>query len=311
MRSYLISLFFLFVFFVYLSSCLSYVENEFPDFGNGQKDTLLQLKSVAVYNERPGSGSGPIREFVNGDTIGLYLHEYHRGNPLMYTVRENYGWWLPEPVFLSSEPIRLFAYYPYRSKDHAYLSEKYVNVEHISQTDYMHGQVNGDYVSRDKPYAEIIMKHALALVQFKFIKNDYPHDCSVQRVSIQNANGVTHLKSKGILNLESGEVAIRDDCYDQATITPEDMNFYEPYTGEEEYARILVMPIEPVRNDGDLFFEFEIDGYIYTYPLKAGTHWQSGMKYTYEVDMVPPARTFKSSGAATGINVVLTQTSSY
>ncbi|HMM04773.1 MULTISPECIES: fimbrillin family protein [unclassified Dysgonomonas] len=272
-------------------------------------DTQLQFKSVAVYNENPGSGSGTISEFADGDTIGLYLHDYHRGYPFPYIVRYHYWWQSSEPVFLSSDPMRVSAYYPYRQKEHAFMNDILVNVEHVSQTDYMYGLVNEGYVSREYPYVDILMRHVLALVQFKFVKNDYPHDCSVQQVSINNADGVTLLRSKGVLNLENGAVETLDGYYDKAAILPEDMNFNEPYTSEEKYARILVMPIEPVRNDGDLFFEFEIDGRTYTYPVKAGTFWESGMKYTYEVDMVPITRSLKSSESRENIRVVLTQTS--
>lgn len=293
------------VVFTMLFSCSD--ENQ-PDNHNNMQ---LQFKSVAVYNENTEAASGTISEFADGDTIGLYLHDYHRGNPFPYIARYHYWWQSSEPVFLSSNPIRVSAYYPYRQNEHAFMSDILVNVEHVSQTDYMYGLANDGYVSREYPYADILMWHVLALVQFKFIKNDYPHDCSVQQVSINNADGVTQLRSKGVLNLENGAVEPLNGYYDKAAIQPEDMNFYEPYTGEEAYARVLVMPIEPVRNDGDLFFEFEIDGRIYTYPLKKGTYWESGMKYTYEVDMVPMGRSLKSSDAATGLNVVLTQTSKY
>lgn len=300
------------LFFVAFALFFSCSDENLADTGTTSLyDTQLQFKSVTVFNNRPESGKGTINEFVNGDTIGLYLPEYHRGYPFPYIARYHYWWNLSEPIFLSSEPTRLFAYYPFEQKKHAYQSDKYIYVEHITQTDYMHGTVVDGYIMREYPYADIVMRHVLALVQFKFIKNEYPHDCSVQKVSIQNASGITHLKSRGTLNLENAVIEPLDGYYDQAVIRPEDMNFYEPYTSEEEYARVLVMPIEPVRNDGDLFFEFEIDGYIYTYPLKKGTLWKSGMKYTYEVDMVPPVRTFKSSDAATGISVVLTQTSNY
>ncbi|HML66572.1 MAG TPA: fimbrillin family protein [Dysgonomonas sp.] len=309
MKKILITSVLLFVAFALFFSCS---DENLADTGTTTLyDTQLQFKSVTVFNNRPESGKGTITEFVNGDTIGLYLHEYYRGNPFPYTARERYGWYLPEPIFLGSNPMRIMAYYPYMHSKHAYLWNIYLDVEHISQTDYMHGQVGGGYVSREHSYADIVMWHVLTLVQFKFIKNEYPHDCSVQKVSIQNADGITHLKSKGILNVESGEVKPSDGYYDQAVIIPEDMNFYEPYTSEEEYPRILVMPIEPVKNDGDLFFEFEIDGQIYTYPLKAGTHWQSGMKYTYQVEMVSGARTLKSSGKSIDISAVLTQISSY
>lgn len=281
------------------------------DKGISSYDTQLQLKSVAVYNEKPGSASGIKSEFADGDTIGLLLSGYHYGNPFPFIACQHYWWQLSEPVFLSSEPIRISAFYPYRHKLHAFLSAKQVEVEHVTQTDYMCGQDINGYVNRERPYADIRMKHVLALVQFRFIKNDYPHDCSVQRVSIQNADGMTHLRSKGIVYLESGEIGFSQGYYQGATILPEEMNFYEPYTSEEEYARILVMPIAPVRNDGDLFFEFEIDGRIYTWPVKAGTFWESGMKYTYEVEVVPLARSLKSADGSENISVVLTQTSNY
>lgn len=281
------------------------------DTGTTGHDTQLQFKSVAVYNENPGSVSGVKSEFADGDTIGLFLPEYHRGNPFPYIARYHYWWQSSGPVFLSSDPMRVSAYYPYRYNEHAFMNDILVNVEHVSQTDYLYGLANEGYVSREYPYADILMRHVLALVQFKFIKNDYPHDCSVQRVSINNADGVTQLRSKGVLNLENGAVEPLDGYYDKAVILPEDMNFYEPYTSEEEYARVLIMPIEPIRNDGDLFFEFEIDGRTYTCPVKAGTCWQSGNKYTYEVDMVPEARSLKSSGSIENIRVVLTQTSKY
>ena len=286
-------------------------QDNLADTGTTGHDTQLQFKSVAVYNENPGAASGTISEFADGDTIGLFLHGYHRGYPFPYMARYHYWWQSSEPVFLSSDPMRISAYYPYRQNEHASMNDILVNLEHVSQTDYMYGLASDGYVSREYPYADILMQHLLALVQFKFIKNDYPHDCSVQQVSINNADGVTQLRSKGVLNLENGAVEPLDGYYDKAAILPEDMNFYEPYTSEEAYARILVIPIEPVKNDGDLFFEFEIDGQIYTYPLKKGTYWESGMKYTYEVDMVPVARSLKSSDAATGLNVVLTQTSKY
>ena len=299
------------LFFSALILFVSCSDDNLADTGTTGHDTQLQFKSVAVYNENPESASGTISEFVNGDTIGLYLHGYHRGYPFPYIARYHYWWQSSEPVFLSSDPMRVSAYYPYRQNEHAFMNDILINVEHVSQTDYMYGLANDGHVSREFPYADILMRHVLALVQFKFIKNDYPHDCSVQQVSINNANGVTQLRSKGVLNLENGAVETLDGYYDKAAILPEDMNFYEPYTSEEEYARILVMPIEPVRNDGDMFFEFEIDGYIYTYPLKKGTSWESGNKYTYEVEMVPITGSLKSSSGTGNISVILTKTSRY
>ncbi|WP_291125368.1 fimbrillin family protein [Dysgonomonas sp. UBA7698] len=284
-------------------------DENLSDNGITEGDSRLQVKSVAVYNSGSGSEGGTISEFVNGDTIGLYLPEYRRGYPFPYSARENYRWHLSEPVFLSSEPTRLFAYYPFRIKEHAYLWDKHVNVEHTTQTDYMHGKAIFDYIASDQPYAYIRMIHVLALIQFQFVKNGYPHDCSLMRVSISNSGGVKHLPGSGKLDLESGNIVETAEYDRAATITPRNMNFFTPPASEKDFARVLVMPIDPVKNHGDIYFEFVIDGRVYTWPMEAGTHWQAGMKYTYRVEMVAMARSVKDSGSPAQINVVLTQTS--
>lgn len=101
------------LFFLVSTMFFSCSDENQPDNGVFRNDTQLQFKSVTVFDDRPESGNGTIREFANGDTIGLYLPEYHRGYPFPYIARYHYWWNLSEPIFLSSEPTRLFAYYPF------------------------------------------------------------------------------------------------------------------------------------------------------------------------------------------------------
>lgn len=288
-----------------VSALFSCSENSFPDTDISGNDTRLQLKSVGIYSNGRASQSGTIDQFFRGDTIGLLLCEYRYGNSLQFAARQ-YDWWqLFESVFLNDEPVRLLAYYPYRHNEHAFLSAKEVEVEQISQTDYMHGRDINENISRENPYADIEMRHVLALIEFRLNKKEYPDRCILSRISVQNRSGVKHLPDRGMLNLESG-IVDQTGGYDQgAAITPENVNFQESYNGKE--TSILVMPIDPVRNHGDIFFEFVIDGRVYTWPVERETCWQSGMKYTYEVEMVPMTRSLKSASESGNINVVLKQ----
>lgn len=277
-------------------------EDNLPGRDVSGKEALLSIKSVSVNEEK-----GTFREFTNGDTIGIFLADYYHGYPVFYAARENYWWYLSEQIVMRKDPIRLLAFYPYRQNKHANLTANEVEIEHFTQTDYMYSCSQNEYVSWENPYANIEMKHVLALIQFKFIKNDYPHDCSIQRVSINNTDGVTHLKSMGTLNLENGEVRIQEGYYDGASIIPENMNFKDLPANEDDYARILVMPMEPIKNYGDVYFDFIIDGWMYIWSVDEGTYWEPGMKYTYEVEMVPLAKSLKSSGCLGDIQVKLTQ----
>lgn len=288
-----------------VSALFSCSENSFPDTDTSGNDIQLQLKSVAIYSNGTASQSGTINQFFRGDTIGLLLCGYRYGNPFPFAARQ-YDWWqLSESVFLDDEPVRLLAYYPYRHNDHRNLSTKEVEIEHFTQTDYMLGRDINENVSREQAFAYIEMRHILTLIEFRFNKKEYPNRCIISRISIQNAGGVKHLPGRGRLNLESGSID-QTGGYDQgATITPKNVNFQEPYNGKG--TSILIMPIDPVRNHGDVFFEFVIDGRVYTWPVERGTHWESGMKYTYEVEMVPMARSLKSSAGSGNIHVELTQ----
>lgn len=279
-------------------------ENNTPE-----KTALMNIQSVAIANECKTLRSGIVNEFQDNDTIGLYLSDYHFGPPHLYVFRESYWWWNTSvPVLLAAEPLRLHAYYPYRYKEHTYLDDSYIDVEHISQTDYMHGQAASGEVFWSSPDTHLLMEHALALIEFRFIKNDYPGNGIIQKVSVRNADGIFHLHSQGRMNIEYGAIEPVIGHYEPASIIPENKQISEDYTSEKDYVRILVMPTKPTRADGDLLFEFEIDGRIYTYPLPSGCSWQQGMKYTYEMEMIPAASTLKSSIISANIRVALTKT---
>lgn len=267
----------------------------------------LQIKSVVVPDGIQNNGKGTIREFAPGDTIGLFLFDYQFGSPFLFATYKNYWWQLSEPVFLTNYPIRLFSFYPYKNNEHVYLPDKIIDVEHVTQTDYLYSNNLGNFISWEMPRAEIRMKHVLALIQFKFLRNGYPQDGSIQRISVQNEAGIKHMHSKGKLNLENGKLEPMQGYHEEAQTYPEALNFYNSFINEEDYPRIMVLPTKPVLNERDVLIEFVIDGRTYRHYVKKGTSWQAGMKYTYEVEMYPVNRAMKFGDNSEEISVKLIQ----
>lgn len=277
-------------------------ENDIPE-----NKTELCIKSVALPEDMQYNGKEIISEFQHEDSIGIFLYGYHSGMPFLYATNE-YNWWrLSKPVFLSNYPVRLFAYYPYKHDKHQFLIDNKVDVEHVTQTDYLYGYDLEHYVNLEKPVVDIRMKHLFALIQFKFIRNGYPHDCTIQKISIRNAEGVYHMYSRGKLNLENGNLIPGQGYYEEASTKSDDMNFFNPDMNEKDYPRILVFPTEPTLTDRDLMIEFVIDGRKYRHYVKKGTAWQGGNKYTYEVKMYPVNKSVKSTDDYGDISVQLIQ----
>ncbi|HML65222.1 MAG TPA: fimbrillin family protein [Dysgonomonas sp.] len=271
----------------------------------------MNLKSAAVYSDRQNPGRGTLSEFTDGDTIGLYLPEYYFGSQFLFAAHNYYWWELSSTVLLPIHPVRLQAFYPYRHNDHVNLKDNYngyIDVDHDSQADYMYGGPIDGSVSWSEPDVFLLMKHAMALVQFRFIKNGYYGEGSIQKISVRNADGIRHMHSRGRMSVETGEIEPLEEYYDEACIMPENMQIPDIYSNEKEYVRILIIPTQRTKLSGDLIFEFTIDGRIYTWPIGPGCRWEKGMQYTYEVEMVALNRSSKSVSSTRDIKVVLTET---
>lgn len=274
------------------SVSFSCTDDNLPEKGVSQKQ--LQIKSVAVSDGIQITKSVTISEFQEGDGIGLFIPEYPREDPFMSATYEFSEWQLSDSVFLTNYPLRLFAFYPQAYHQPAYLLKTQVEIEHISQTDYLYGST---FVSWEKPQADIRMKHLLALVQFEFTMSEgYLNNDVIQEVVIRNGNGSNHLRSRGSFDLKSGELKTYPG-YNEAASTR--------IADDKGNAGVLVIPMEATTGDGQIVFEFKINDRVYPYPVKRNTYWQAGMKYTYEVDLIPVY--MGSSLRSENIRVVLTQ----
>jgi hypothetical protein len=130
------------------------------------------------------------------------------------------------------------------------------------------------------------MKHALALIQFKMVKADYPWAGKLTKVELANKSGKTVLFSEGTMEIAAGKItnttgknasASTENAAGLVTI-PNTAS-----TDENTYPKVLVLPVASSGAVGDIVMRFTIDGKVYSCDVPASTVWKAGTKNTYTV----------------------------
>lgn len=255
-------------------------------------NALLSISTEITTGKLRTATTGTISSFPENSELGLYIAR-HKDIDIIYdmfgtgsNIRSKLtgGNWSQYPVvMLGSEPATVFAYYPYKESNN---NPRKVPVEHISQTDYMYGshsmeepEVNSLY-----PHVNLTMKHALALVQFNIYKEDYPRVCLLNKIEVSDGNGVHPvLFSEGTMDISTGEITCISGKNDPVTWTPDiPIEIGKiPSTKEQDYARLLVMPVQQMTGSGFVQVRFHIGNEIIDWQVPYGTQWKSGTKNTY------------------------------
>lgn len=228
----------------------------------------------------------PINSFSNSDEIGLFVSSGEVNAPYNGIITNSNmkstlatQWQQESPVYLSSAMATIYAYYPYSN---AVTDGTKVEINHVNQTDYMYG-TKVENINNRNPKAEIIMNHALSLVQFNFIKENYTGIGNLTAIRIANKEGGNILRSQATLDLTDGAITTNPSTTEpviRATNIPQIIN--STWT-ESNYPQMLVMPTEATLTTGDIVISFTVDGQVYDWPVPAGTTWEQGKKNTYTV----------------------------
>lgn len=268
-----------------LFSC-SNDDTEIPTGNTDNEKSALKVEA-GIYGL---TKSGPISSFPSGSALGLFITPSTLGN--YYDSKENSNnikatyqsstWTLTPPVMLNNTTGYVYAYYPYSTTATNALA---VPVNHTNQTDYMYGKyTNG--VNKTTPTVNISMKHALALIQFKMVKADYPWAGKLTKVEIANKSGKTVLFSEGTMEIAAG--AITNTSGKNASASTENAAGLltiptTASTDENTYPKVLVLPVASSGAVGDIVMKFTIDGKVYSCDVPASTVWKAGTKNTYTV----------------------------
>lgn len=274
---------------VLLSSCNNNEENTpVSDKVPLTVQTTFQLQTKAVVTAFPNASE--LGLFVTDGTLG----NHYEGISSYANVKSTYNgsaWSQATPVYLTNKSATIYSYYPYSA---AVTSGATIPVEHTSQTDYMFG--SGNSVNNGSATATLTMKHALALVQFKMNKSNYPGTGVVTKIEIANASGKTTLYSEGTMNCSSGAIINATGKNAAASISNVSGLLTLPGTAstdENTYPTIMVLPTAATAAVGDIVINFTIDGKIYPYSIPAATSWVGGTKNLYTVTL---------SGTAVSVN---------
>jgi hypothetical protein len=246
-----------------------------------------------------------ISSFPNASALGLFvtsgaLGNNYEGTSSYQNVKSTYSgsaWSQATPVYLTNNNAAIYAYYPYSA---VVTNGTIIPVEATSQTDYMYGSSND--VNNSSAIATLSMKHALALVEFKMNKTNYPGVGLVTKIEIANASGKTILFSEGTLNCSTGTISNTSGKNISASISNGSGLLTLPATAssdESTYPKVMVLPTAATVAAGDLVINFTIDGKVYTYQVPASTTWLGGSKNIYTVTLSGTAVSVNGSVAIT------------
>ena len=238
--------------------------------------------------------------FQNGDKIGLFVTDNENGawydtNPYANVMALAQGvgsvrWILDESVALSDRPALVFAYKPYDAN----VRSPYTIPVVIDRVDYMVDLMYGSNrqtqkVTRSEPVADLVMNHALAMIQFDLsIDTEQPYygtgiiqEAKIvgwdreKKELIQNK----HLIQEGYLDCINGYIT--GTAWGSIRIKDlQGKDFHGNFSGQ--YPAVLVAPTYRMK---DTAFMINVDGLEFYIPIPDGTTWAKNTKNRYCVTL--------------------------
>jgi len=268
------------VLFLFLAGC----QYELTEVEYGEIEKTLRLKVSA---ENMSNSSVSKSSFEYGDKIGLF---FSSGSPATAynTAYENTlyefgpaGWNADRNVHLTATQVDIHAYYPYREEAKRVGNDIIVPIDCSTGYDYMWGKMISEpgYVDNNNLHVTVRMYHALAKVQFKFVKLTYADKGVVTSLGIQDTGPFETSFIRGNMSLSTGEIEKTERTTFREVLK-------EPYvipdtnTSEDDYPAILSIPTEDGL-DHDVSFVATIDGQRKQVYVMHG--WEAGKKYIYTI----------------------------
>lgn len=236
--------------------------------------------------------------FLDGSEIGLFITYgnqdslykgiSHYKNVKSKAIRLSNGllrWtFFPEILLTSSQPIRIYAYYPYKIQKALDPASIPIHISPIATEtpSYRYGRLSSGQkeVSKRSPLAKLSMNYALSLLSFQLYQHpDIKGSFKLTSIQIGNRAGGNTLQYTGTMDIVTGDITGVAGPYKATLLTIEPSATLRHSSAEEQTIRI-VPTYSPIR-EREVEAIFTINGNAYKYILPEGTCWKKGQKYTY------------------------------
>ncbi len=235
------------------------------------KTSFGEIQTRTTISDFPDQAA--IGLFITNGTLGMN-YDNIADNANVKSLYDGGTWRQTPTVYLSPANATVFAYYPYVSSNN---NGAAIPIEHNTQTDYLYGThaPGQSNVNSSNPSVNLIMRHALSLLQFNINKNTYTGPGLLTEIEICNEAGKTALFSEGLLNISTGNIA-NIPTKNQAVVV--NGSYTLPAT-----VSMLVLPVISNISTGDILINLTIDSKKYTLPVQANTKWEQGKVNVYNL----------------------------
>ena len=260
----------------------------------GMKERPLTIITKVLTTKSPNF----MQEFTGGSVIGLHVVSENTGNiydsnPDYKNVRaeacltDNKLSWQQSPeIYLHEDPVMVYAYYPYQSQvnfDPENIPVR-ISADASLTKDYMYGiQASGQRaVNQVSPVALLNMNHTLSLLSFQIRLTPEAKGCFLlNAIQIGNKAGGTALCFRGMMNIKTGNIGGCAGTNASTRLKLDSPNMLKTIPGES--LQLMVIPTSRIRSDGDVEALFTINGKTFKYKIPAGTKWEKGQRYIYNL----------------------------
>lgn len=214
-----------------------------------------------------------------------------------------------KPIILSSTVGKLYAYYPYAESntDATGLAIPMTlpaaqgdgitdgSKDEDNVWDYMYATPVAN-VSNSTEHVDFVMKHALTMLSFKFVRDTYPGEGKISKIKVYNKEAGDYVKN-GAATMHIGTGAITATTAGEIYCLPEqvltDVGADDATTGlMATIPHMLVYPNATAMADGSVRLEITMDGKVYDIALpnkikqaQEPYTWVAGKNYVYTLKM--------------------------
>lgn len=215
---------------------------------------------------------------------GFFFYKNQKATPVK-GAGEKLEWKINKPVYLDEKPVTVYAYSPYLALPDSLSTQIPIRISPVAERTpfYRYGSVMPGHkrIDHSSPTAVVRMRPVLAEVAFRLktagtLKDRYV----LKAIQVGNRAGSRLCAQRGLLDIRTGKLTPLPSHAATTRLTiPE--TFLSSTLSTIYPLRIL--PLSRPAEEGEIEVLFTIGPRTYRYNPPAGTLWESGIRYIYEL----------------------------